>query len=79
MPPIKLASSSPVPVDEAARAVLEIALSELGASAEQVSLAVDLPSTYLRTYLERGMPRALPSWIRRRLAAYLGVPDHALN
>jgi hypothetical protein len=79
MPPIKLASSSPSPIDEAPRTILEIALSELGESAEHVSLAIDMPSAYLRTYLERGRPRALPSWIRRRLAAYLGVPDQALT
>jgi hypothetical protein len=78
MPPINLASSSPSAFDEAARAVLEIAMEELGESAEQVSLAIDMPSTYLRAYLERGVPRALPGGIRRRLAAYLGVPDHAL-
>jgi hypothetical protein len=78
MPPIKLASSNSAPVNEAPRAVLESALSELGESAEHVSLAIDLPSAYLRTYLERGLPRALPGWIRRRLAAYLGVPDQVL-
>lgn len=80
MPPINLASSSsPAAIDEAPRAVLEIALEELGESAEQVSLAIDMPSTYLRGYLDRGVPRALPGGIRRRLAAYLGVPDHALS
>jgi hypothetical protein len=78
MPPIKLASNSPAPIDDAPRTVLEIGLSELGESAEQVSLAIDMPSAYLRTYLERGMPRVLPAWVRRRLAAYFGVPDHAL-
>jgi hypothetical protein len=78
MPPIKLASNRPAPVDDAARTILEMGLSELGESAEHVSLAIAMPSPYLRTYLERGMPRVLPSWIRRRLAAYLGVPDHAL-
>jgi hypothetical protein len=78
MPPIKLASSSLARIDDAPRGLVEMALGELGESAEQVSLAIEVPSTYLRTYLERGMPRALPSRIRRRLAAYLGVPDHAL-
>jgi hypothetical protein len=78
MPPIKLASSSLALIDDAPRGLVEMALCELGESAEQVSLAIEVPRTYLRTYLERGMPRALPSRIRRRLAAYLGVPDHAL-
>jgi hypothetical protein len=78
MPPIKLVSSSPALSDDAPRAVLDVALSELGESAEQVSLALEMPKAYLRTYLERGVPRTLPSRIRRRLAAYIGVPDHAL-
>jgi hypothetical protein len=78
MPPIKLVSSSPALIDDASRAVLDVALSELGESAEQVSLAIEMPKTYLRTYLERGVPRTLPNRIRRRLAAYIGVPDHAL-
>lgn len=73
-----LANGNPAAFDEAPRAILEIALEELGESAEQVSLAIDMPSTYLRAYLEAGVPRTLPGWIRRRLAAYLGVPDHAL-
>jgi len=79
MPPGKLASNSPAFTEDAARAVLEIALDELGESAEQVSLAIEMPSAYLRTYLEHGVPRALPNRIRRRLAAHLGVPDYALN
>lgn len=78
MPPINLASNSPAGFAEAPRAVLGTALEELGESAEQVSLAIELPSTYLRGYLELGVPRALPGKVRRRLAAYLGVPDHAL-
>jgi hypothetical protein len=78
MPSSKLASS-PAVTDEAARAVIETALEELGQSAEQASLAIDLPRAYLRGFLELGVPRALPNRIRRRLAAYLGVPDFALN
>jgi len=77
MPSIRLATSSPAP-DDAPRTVVETALAELGESAEQVSLAIEMPRSYLRTYLERGMPRALPGRIRRRLAEYLGLPDHAL-
>lgn len=79
MPSSKLASSSVPATDDAARAVVETALAELGESAEQVSLAVELPRGYLRNFLELGVPRALPNRIRRRLAAYLGVPDFALN
>ncbi len=75
---IKLASSL-APVDDAPRSVVDVALAELGESAEQVSRAIGMPSTYLRVYLERGLPRTLPSWVRRRLAAYLGVPEHALR
>jgi len=78
MPPTNLANNSPAAFEEAPRAVLGTAQEELGESAEQVSLAIDMPSTYLRAYLEHGIPRALPGWDRRRLAAYLGVPDHAL-
>jgi hypothetical protein len=78
MPPIKLASSNPVLTDDAPRVVVETALAELGESAEQASLAIAMPPSYLRTYLERGLPRALPGRIRRRLAVYLGVPDQAL-
>jgi len=78
MPRMRLAHNGPAPIDNAPRTVLETCLSELGESPEHVSLAIDMPSTYLRTYLERGVPRVLPSRIRRRLAAHLGVPDHAL-
>jgi hypothetical protein len=78
MPPITLASSNPALADDAPRVVVETALAELGESAEHVSLAIEMPRAYLRTYLERGLPRALPGRIRRRLAAYLGVPDQAL-
>jgi hypothetical protein len=78
MPPSKLAKSTLVLADDAARAVLETALGELGESAEQVSAAIEMPRSYLRNYLERGIPPALPSRVRRRLAAYLGVPDHAM-
>lgn len=78
MAPIKLAHKTPAPLDNAPRTVLEICLSELGESPEDVSLAIDMPSTFLRTYLERGVPRVLPSRIRRSLAAHLGVPAHAL-
>lgn len=78
MRPNKLANSSPALEGDSARAVIEVALDELGESAEQVSLAIAMPRGYLRTYLERGVPRALPNRIRRRLAAHLGVPDYAL-
>jgi hypothetical protein len=78
MPPSKSAAIS-ANTDDPARAVLEVALAELGESAEQVSRAIEMPSGYLRTYLEFGVPRALPNRIRRRLAAYLGVPDYALT
>jgi hypothetical protein len=78
MPPSKPAAISAI-IDHPARAVLEVALAELGESAEHVSLAIEMPSSYLRTYLEYGVPRALPNRIRRRLAAYLGVPDYALT
>lgn len=75
---IRLASSLAT-VDDAPRGVLDMALAELGESAEQVSRAIGLPSAYLRVYLERGLPRTLPTWVRRRLATYLGVPEHALR
>jgi hypothetical protein len=75
----KLASSSPAVVDDPARAVVETALEGLGETAEQASLAIDMPRGYLRGFLEAGVPRVLPHRIRRRLAAYLGVPDFALT
>ena len=78
MPPMWLAHNGPASIDNAPRTVLETCLSELRESPEQVSLAIDMPSTYLRAYLERGVPRVLPSRIRRRLAVHLGVPEHAL-
>lgn len=78
MPASKPAAISAI-MDDPARAVLEVALAELGESAEQVSLAIKMSSSYLRTYLENGVPRALPNRVRRRLAAYLGVPDFALG
>ena len=65
-------------IDDPARFVLETALEQLGESAEDVSRAIEMPPTYLRGYLEHGVPQALPNRIRRRLAAYLGVPDYAL-
>jgi hypothetical protein len=77
MPPSKPATVSAIS-DDPARAVLEVALAELGESAEQVSRAIEMPSGYLRTYLEFGVPRALPNRIRRRLAAHLGIPDYVL-
>ncbi|HYM04704.1 MAG TPA: hypothetical protein VET85_17260 [Stellaceae bacterium] len=79
MPTTKLASSSPAFTDDGARTVLETALTDLGESAEQVSVAIEMPSVYLRRYLEHGVPRVLPNRIRRRLASYLGVPDFALG
>ena len=75
---VRLASSLAT-VDDAARGVLAVALAELGESAEQASRAIGMPSAYLGVYLERGLPRTLPPGIRRRLATYLGVPDHALR
>jgi hypothetical protein len=75
----KLAISSPVAADDPARTVLETALAELGESAEQASLAIAMPRSYLRAFLELGVPRMLPSRVRRRLAAHLGVPDFALS
>jgi hypothetical protein len=51
MPPIKLASSSLALIDDVPRGLVEMALCELGESAEQVSLAIEVPRTYLRTYL----------------------------
>jgi hypothetical protein len=78
MPPNKPIARSAI-IDDPARAVLEVALAELGESAEQVSLAIEMPSSYLRTYLDYGVPRALPNRLRRRLASYLGVPDYALT
>jgi hypothetical protein len=78
MPRSKPATVSAI-IDDPARAVLEVALAELGESAEQVSRAIEMPSGYLRAYLELGVPRALPNRIRRRLAAYLGVPDFVLT
>lgn len=79
MPSSKLASNSPAVADEVARAALETALEELGESAEQVSVAIEMPRAYLRSFLELGVPRALPARVRRRLAAYLGIPDYALS
>jgi hypothetical protein len=78
MPPSRPVAISAM-IDDPARAVLEVALAELGESAEQVSLAIEMPSSYLRTYLDCGVPRALPNRLRRRLAAYLGVPGYALT
>jgi hypothetical protein len=79
MPSSKLASSSPPVADDPARAALETALEELGETAEQVSLAIEMPRAYLRSFLEHGVPRALPNRVRRRLATYLGIPDYALS
>jgi hypothetical protein len=75
---INLATTNTAP-DDACRAVIEVGLAELGAGPEQVSLELGLAPGYLRTFMEWGLPRALPNRIRRRLAAYLGVPDHALR
>ena len=78
MPQINLATSLTTQ-DDPARGVVHVALAELGETAERVSAAIGMPSAYLATYLQRGLPRALPAWVRRRLATYLGVPDHALR
>ena len=78
MPPSKPVAISAV-LDDPARAVLEVALAELGESAEQVSVAIEMPSSYLRTYLDYGVPRAIPNRLRRRLATYLGIPEYALT
>jgi hypothetical protein len=67
------------PIDDVCRGVIDIALTELGAAPEQISLELGLAAGYLRAFMEQGQPRALPNRIRRRLAAYLGVPEHALR
>lgn len=69
-------NSSP---DRPCRSVLDVALAELGTTPERVSLELGLAASYLRTFMERGLPRALPSSIRRRLAGHLGIPEHALR
>ena len=74
---LKMASRSE-PAD-VPREVIDLTLQEIGESAEQVSAAIGMPTTYLRVYLERQMPRALPARIRRRLAHYLGVPEPSLR
>ncbi len=78
MAQIRLASSLTAQ-DDVARGVVHVALAELGETTDDVSAAIGMPRAYLATYLERGRPRTLPAWVRRRLAAYLGVPDHALR
>jgi|HubBroStandDraft_1064217.scaffolds.fasta_scaffold181557_1 hypothetical protein len=66
-------------LDARCRGVLDVALAELGTTPERVSLEIGLAADYLRTFMERGLPRVLPSSVRRRLAAYLGVPEYALR
>jgi hypothetical protein len=78
MTKISLAVRNPAP-DAPCRGVLDVALAELGTTPERVSLELGLPASYLRTFMERGLPRVLPSVVRRRLAAYLGVPEHTLR
>jgi hypothetical protein len=75
---IRLAARNSAP-DDVCRGVLDVALAELGAAPEQVSLELGLAASYLRLFMEYGMPRVLPGNVRRRLAAYLGVPEHALR
>jgi hypothetical protein len=58
---------------------IEIALAELGVAPEKVSRDLGLAPGYLGTFLATGCSAGLPGQLRRRLAAYLGVPDHALR
>ncbi len=78
MIPSKRASSRPDADKTAQRATLEIALEDLGETPEQVSIAIEMPLSYLRIYLEHGVPQSLPNRVRRRLASHLGVPDFVL-
>lgn len=64
--------------DDAAREALRTALEELGEAAEQVSIAIGMPETYLRDFLDLGTPRTLPNDVRR-LAAHLGIPEFPLK
>jgi hypothetical protein len=75
---LNLATKNSVPEDTR-RDLIDVALGELGEAPEQVSIELGLVAGYLRTFLERGWPRTLPSRVRRRLAAYLGVPEQALR
>jgi hypothetical protein len=75
---INLATTSTA-TDDACRTVIEVGLAELGTGPEQLSVELGLTAGYLRTFIERGLPRVLPNRVRRRLAAYLGVPEHALR
>jgi hypothetical protein len=44
-----------------------------------VALAIELPVSYLRAFLDHGVPPALPNRVRRRLAHYLGIPGFSLS
>ena len=65
--------------DDTARQAIRLALAELGQPVEHFALAVGASPSYLRRYLDRGMPETLPAEIRRRLCVHLGLPEQALQ
>jgi hypothetical protein len=65
--------------DNTARGALRTALEDLGETPEEASLAITVPQTYLRSFLNKGVPPVLPSRVRRRLAHHLGIPEFCLG
>jgi hypothetical protein len=72
-------ASTAAAIDDPARGVVSMALLTIGESAEEVSIAIGAPRNFLRSYLERGWPRTLPPRLRRKLAAHIGIAEHALR
>lgn len=61
------------------RALLDQLIRDQGHDYQSISRLIGRNAAYIQQYIKRGTPRRLEEGDRRRIAAYLGVPDAALG
>jgi phage repressor protein C with HTH and peptisase S24 domain len=68
-----------MPIADDPRATLDRLIRESGHDYQRISRLIGRNAAYIQQYIKRGSPRRLEEGDRRRIAAYLGVPETLLG
>lgn len=68
-----------MPISDDPRATLDRLIRESGHDYQRISRLIGRNAAYIQQYIKRGSPRRLEEGDRRRIAAYLGVPETLLG
>jgi phage repressor protein C with HTH and peptisase S24 domain len=68
-----------MPIADDPRATLDRLIRESGHDYQRISRLIGRNAAYIQQYIKRGSPRRLEEGDRRRIAAYLGVPETMLG